>query len=206
MHTLLANSDGYDSTKFDTSNPSEDRSDSPALRSALAGPEKDRWVTAIRSELDNTKAEDVYELIDPKREKIDNLLGNKIVLRRKRGAAGNIERYKARFTARGDHQRESIDFEETFAPVVKSASLRVFFAMCAKLSYNIRHMDVTSAFLNGTLNETVYMRQPKGFEEPGKEDWVWKLKKALYGRKQGGCEWYNCIVDFLTKLLGLSQT
>src|SRR5258708_22262450 len=67
-------------------------------------------------------------------------------------------------------------------------------------------MDVTSAFLNGILNETVYMRQPKGFEEPGKETWVWKLKKALYGLKQGGSEWYHCINDFLTKTLGLTRT
>ena len=67
-------------------------------------------------------------------------------------------------------------------------------------------MDVTSAFLNGTLKETIYMQQPKGFEEQGREKWVWKLKKALYGLKQGGCEWYNCINNFFTKSIGLIHT
>ena len=108
--------------------------------------------------------------------------------------------------ARGDHQCESINFNETFAPVVKSALLQVFFALCAKLSFKTCHMDVTSAFLNGTLNETVYMCQPKGFEVPGKEHWVWRLKKALYGLKQGGHEWYHCINDFLINTLGLTRT
>src|SRR5258708_20754838 len=67
-------------------------------------------------------------------------------------------------------------------------------------------MDITSTFLNGTLNETVYMRQPKGFKAHGKEGWVWKLKRALYGLKQGGREWYHCMDDFLTKTLGLTRT
>ncbi len=88
--------------------------------------------------------------------------------------------------------------------MVKSASLWVFFMLCAKLSFRTQHMDITSAFLNGVLNETIYMHQPKGFEVPGKEAWVWKLKKALYGLKQGGCEWYHCINEFLMKTLGLT--
>src|SRR6266478_3604615 len=70
----------------------------------------------------------------------------------------------------------------------------------------MQHMDITSTFLNGTLNETVYMHQLKGFEVPGREGWVWKLKKALYGLKQGGCEWYHCINHFLMTTLGLTRT
>ncbi len=154
----------------------------------------------------NIKCENVYELVDPKTTQIDNLLSNKIVLCRKRGKSGNIEQYKARFTAHGDHQHESIDYDETFMPVVKSASLQVFFALCASLGLHIQQMDVTGAFLNGILKERVFMRQPKGFKEPGKEDWVWKLNKALYGLKQGGREWYQCINEFFTKDLGLTHT
>jgi transposase InsO family protein len=187
-------------------NATDDLTDNPTLNMALAGKERDKWIEAIKKELDNIKAEGVYDLVDPKTETIENLLGSKMVLRRKRGKTGKIERYKACLTARGDLQRENIDYAETFAPVVKSASLRVFFALCAKLGLKIRHMDVTSAFLNGSLKETVYMRQPKGFEEPGKETWVWKLKRALYGLKQGGREWYQCINEFFTDSLGFTRT
>ena len=65
---------------------------------------------------------------------------------------------------------------------------------------------MTSAFLNGVLNETMFMHQLKGFEEPRKEGWVWKLKKVLYGLKQRGCKWYHCIDDCLTTTLGLTHT
>ncbi len=181
----------------------KDLSDMPTLKATLAGPEEDQWVQAICSKLDNIKSKYVYDLVNPRSENIENLLGNKIVLHHKHGPTGRVKCYKAQFTAQGDHQCESIEFDETFAPVVKSASLWVFFALCAKLSFKTWHMDVTSAFLNGILNEIVYMHQPKGFEVPGKEGWVWKLKKALYSLKQGGHEWYHCINEFLTKTLGL---
>ena len=207
MYAMLATSDTPEGTLSTLPTPdTDDLTDTPTLKAALEGPERDKWMSAIHAELQNIKAEDVYDLIDPTHEPVDNLLGNKIVLRRKRGASGQIERYKARFTARGDHQRESIDYEETFAPVVKSASIRVVFALAATMGLLVRHLDVTAAFLNGVLKETVYMRQPKGFEEPGKESWVWKLKKALYGLKQGGREWYNCIDNFFTDNLGLTRT
>ena len=145
-------------------------------------------------------------MVNPSKEQIENLLQNKFVLCHKKGPTGDIECYKARLTARGDCQRESIDYKETFAPIVKSTSLHVFFALAAIIGLRICHLDVTAAFLNGTLKETVYMRQPKGFEETGKETWVWKLNRALYGLKQGGREWYTCINDFFTQELGFMHT
>ena len=107
---------------------------------------------------------------------------------------------------RGDCQWESIDYKETFAPIIKSTSLCVFFALAAIIGLRIHHLDVTAAFLNGTLKEVVYMCQPKGFEETGKETWVWKLNRALYGLKQGGHEWYACINNFFMQELGFMCT
>jgi hypothetical protein len=122
------------------------------------------------------------------------------VLRKKRGPNGEILRYKARLTARGDRQRKGIDYVETFAPIVKSASLRVFFAHCVNLGLKIWHMDVKCAFLHGILKELVYMRQPTGYEAEGKEEWVWQLHKVLYRLKQGGREWYAVIDGFFLEL------
>ena len=84
--------------------------------------------------------------------------------------------------------------------------MQVFFALCAQLDLKICHMDVKCVYLNGVLNETVYMHQPKGYEQPGKETWVWRLRKALYGLKQGGCEWYTVIDNFLVHELTFTCT
>ena len=84
--------------------------------------------------------------------------------------------------------------------MVKSASLRVFLAICADHGWQIRQMDIKSAYLNGSISEDIYMRQPKGYEELGKEHLLAKLKKGLYGLKQAGQEWYATLQDFLVGL------
>ena len=186
MYAMLAQEMGH--ANYSPSPHVDDLSDTPTLKVAMEGPEQDKWLTTIENKLQSIKDEKLYELVDPSKEHIENLLGNKLVLDFKRGPTGNIKHYKACLTARWDCQQESIDYEETFAPVVKSASLQVFFALAAKMALHICHLDVTAAFLNGTLREMVYMWQLKGFEEAGKETWVWKLNQALYRLKQGGCE------------------
>ena len=178
----------------------DDLGDSPSAKDALSGPEAPFWNAAISEELESIIKAEVYTLVDPAQHNIENLLGSKLVLRKKRDPDGEILRYKARLTACGDRQREGVDYVESFAPVVKSASLRVFFAHCVNLGLKIRHMDVKCAFLHGILKEAVYMRQPKGYEVEGKEGWVWKLHKALYGLKQGGREWYAVIDGFFQEL------
>ena len=97
-------------------------------------------------------------------------------------------------------QCEGVDFSETFAPVVKSTSLRIFLTICADHGWKVRQMDIKSTYLNGSITKDIYMRQPKGYEEPGKESMVAKLRKGLYGLKQAGHEWYATLRDFLINL------
>ena len=176
-----------------------DLPDTPTLREALAGAERDQWHAAILEELAAIREAGTWELVDPN-PSIQNIIGCRFVLQKKRGASGEVTRFKARLVAQGFSQREGIDFSETFAPVVKSTSLCIFLAICADHGWRVRQMDIKSAYLNGTVSEDIYMRQPKGYEEPGREQSLAKLKKGLYGLKQAGREWYATLHDFLIGL------
>jgi hypothetical protein len=101
----------------------------------------------------------------------------------KHAADGSIEKYKSRFVARGFSQVEGVDYDETFAPVARYTSIRAVISIAAEMGWKIHHMDVKTAFLNGLIEEEVYIEQPLGFEVPGRESHVCRLKKALYGLK-----------------------
>jgi len=105
--------------------------------------------------------------------------------------------YKARFCAKGYTQRWGVDYEETFAPVAKYTSIRTLIALAAGGNFEIHQMDVITAFLNSNLKETVYVRQPEGYEVPGKEHLVCKLNRALYGLKQSGRAWFDEVAPAL---------
>jgi hypothetical protein len=113
---------------------------------------------------------------------------------------GSIEKYKARFVARGFSQKEGIDYEETFAPVARYTSIRTIIALAAKMKWKLHQMDVKTAFLNGVIEEEVYIEQPQGFEVEDIKSHVCRLKKALYGLKQAPRAWYGRIDSFLTSL------
>ncbi|RVW81965.1 Retrovirus-related Pol polyprotein from transposon TNT 1-94 [Vitis vinifera] len=117
-------------------------------------------------------------------------VGCKWVFKTKRDSSGKIERYKARLVVKGYSQREGIDFKETFSPVSTKDSFRVIMAIVAHFDLELHQMDVKTAFLNGDLDEEVYMEQPTGFVEVGKEDLVCKLNKSIYGLKQASRQWY----------------
>ena len=97
---------------------------------------------------------------------------------------GSIDKYKAKFVARGFSQKEGIDCEETFEPTTRYTTIRYFFSLAATMGWNIHQMDVKTAFLNGTINEEVYIEQPKGSEVNNRDTHVCRLNKALYDLKQ----------------------
>ena len=117
-------------------------------------------------------------------------VGCKWIFKTKRDSMGNVERYKARLVAKGYTQKDGIDYKETFSPVSKKDSLRIIMALVAHYDLELHQMDVKTAFLNGDLEEEVYMDQPQGFETTGKESLVCKLKKSIYGLKQASRQWY----------------
>ena len=127
-------------------------------------------------------------------------IGCKWVYKIKRNADGSISRYKARLVAKGYAQTYGIDFEKTFSPVAKMATMRAVIAMAAAKRLDLRPMDVKNAFLNGELHEEVYMEQPEGYVHPKFPDYVCKLKKALYGLKQAPRAWTNRISKFLQSI------
>nr|GFD24205.1 retrovirus-related Pol polyprotein from transposon TNT 1-94 [Tanacetum cinerariifolium] len=109
-----------------------------------------------------------------------------------------VIRNKARFVAKGYAQEEGIDFEESFAPVVRLEAVWIFIAYAAHKSFPIYQMDVKTEFLNGPLKEEVYVAQPDGFVDPDHSKKVYRLRKALYGLKQAPRAWYDELSKFLS--------
>ena len=115
-------------------------------------------------------------------------IGLKWVFKEKRNAADEVMKHKARLVAKGFVQRAGIDFEEVFAPVARLDSMRLLLAVAAQENWQVHHLDVKSAFLNGDLEEEVYVSP--GFELAGKTSKVLRLHKALYGLRQAPRAWY----------------
>ncbi|CAI7801035.1 unnamed protein product [Closterium sp. NIES-54] len=159
----------------------------------LASPDAPLWKQAMEKELASIKENDVFELVDPP--KGAYLVGCKWVLKKKLGADGSVERYKARLVTQGYTQREGEHYSKTFAPVAKATTLRVLLALAASLDLEVEQLDVCTAFLYGLLMEEVYMRQPPGYDDGSER--VWKLKRTLYGLKQSPRGWYKRIDEFL---------
>ena len=145
----------------------------------------------MEEELKSMDQNQVWDLVElPK--------GCKWVFKTKHDSICNIERYKARLVAKGFTQKDGIDYKETFSPVSKKDSLRIIMALVAHYDLELHQMDVKTAFLNGNLEEEIYMDQPEGFSVKGKEHMVCKLKKSIYGLKQASRQWYLKFNDTIT--------
>ena len=159
----------------------------------MSGENSDKWLMAMKEELKSMDDDNVWEMTElPKDSK---RVGCKWVFKTKRDSKGNVERYKARLVAKGYTQKDGIDYKETFSPVSRKDSLRIVMALVAHFDLELHQMDVKTAFLNGDLEEEVYMDQPQGFETTSKINLVCRLKESIYGLKQASRQWYLKLND-----------
>ncbi|HEX4706357.1 MAG TPA: reverse transcriptase domain-containing protein, partial [Candidatus Udaeobacter sp.] len=178
-----------------------DDSDPRTYAEAMSRPDASQWELACDDEKRAFERLGVYEVVP--RPKDRKIVGSRWVFRIKRGPDGTVQKYKARVVAQGFTQIEGIDYDETFAPVAKLASLRTILALSAELDLELHQMDVKSAYLNGALSNEIFMEPPPGFDIPS--GMVLRLIKAVYGTKQGGRVWYDEIKSTLNSM-GYSRT
>jgi len=124
----------------------------------------------------------------------------KWIFKHKFHSDGSLAHHKARWVVRGFSQQHDIDYDETFSPVVKPATIRVVLSIAASYSWPIHQLDVKNAFLHGHLEETVYCQQPPGFVDPANPDHVCLLQRSLYGLKQAPRAWYQRFATFIRHL------
>ncbi|GJT67942.1 retrotransposon protein, putative, ty1-copia subclass [Tanacetum coccineum] len=179
-----------------------DHGEPPNYRAALSDPESEKWLEAMNAEMQSMKDNQVWNLVDlPPNCKT---VKSKWLFKKKTDINGNINTYKARLVAKCFTQTYGVDYEETFSPVADIKAIRILIAIAAYYDYEIWQMDVKTAFLNGRLNEDVYMVQPEGFvnhKHPGR---VCKLQRSIYGLKQASRSW-NKRFDEEIKKYGFTQ-
>ena len=183
--------------------PTCDTGDDPSWAEAIASPEREYWIAGACEELRSLMDLQVFVLVP--RSSIPQgkrPLKGKLVCKRKRDDAGKITRYKVRYVAKGYAQQPGIDFTKTTAPTARLESFRSLLHLAATLGWDTQHFDIKTAFLHGVLSddEVAFMDQPSGFEEHGKETWVMRLMKSIYGMRQASRCWnetfHKAVVDW----------
>jgi transposase InsO family protein len=181
---------GVDAAYIHVPDPSE--ADPSSLAEARRSANWSCWSTALEEEFRSIRDLGVYKLVP--RSSVPagrKLLQGKPVFKLKRDEHNAPTRFKARWVVKGYEQIPGLDFTTTTSPTARLESFRVIFHIAACLAWDLQQFDVKTAFLHGELdgNEYCWMEQPRGFEEDGKEDWVWELRRGLYGMKQAGRVW-----------------
>ena len=174
-----------------------------SVTEALASPDKIKWLNAMQKEIQSLNSNDVWDLVELPGDR--KAVGSKWVFKLKVDADGLVERHKARLVAQGFSQKFGLDYDETFCPVVRHESIRTVIALAVQHGLKLHQLDITTAFLNGKLDEEVYMKQPEGFVTEGQEHLVCRLKRSIYGLKQSPRCW-NAALDSQLKKLGFVQT
>ena len=152
------------------------------------------WMEAMIDELKSIEKNKTWDLCELPSDK--KAIGVKWVYKVKQNPEGKVIKYKARLVAKGFLQKQGLDYDEVFSPVARHETIRLVIALACSRRWPLFHLDVKSAFLNGPLEEDVYVKQPPGFELKGKESKVLKLNKALYGLKQAPRAWNKRIDQF----------
>jgi hypothetical protein len=153
----------------------------PSYSEAISCDNSSKWLVAMNDEFESLQKNATWKLVE--------LPDGKKPLKckwiyKKEGISGvEPARFKARLVVKGFKQREGIDFNEVFSPVVLHTSIRVMLTIVALFDLELEKLDVKTAFLHGDLDEKIYMRQPQGFSAPGQEHLVCHLQKSLYGLK-----------------------
>eukprot|EP00253_Pinus_taeda_P036015 PITA_36015 len=142
----------------------------------------------MNEELKQIEKNNTWELVPRPHDK--NIIGTKWIFKNKLNKNGEVIRNKARLICKGYAQQEFIDFEETFAPIARLEAIRMFLALSSFQKFKVYQMDVKSSFLNGDLEEEVYIEKPKGFILGNNAKLVCKLRKVIYGLKQAPRAWY----------------
>ena len=172
--------------------------DPETVEEALDSPDKNMWISAMKEEYESLVRNDTWTVVRlPPGQRI---LDTKWVFKRKQDSTGNTQRYRARLVAKGCAQIKGIDYQETYSPVVRYASIRFLCALAAKYDLHINQMDVTAAYLHGYIKEDIYIQPPEELITPADKGKVWKLKRAMYGLKQSGRAWNERLNDVMTKM------
>ncbi|RVX10668.1 Retrovirus-related Pol polyprotein from transposon TNT 1-94 [Vitis vinifera] len=164
------------------------------IQEALQQPE---WKTTVQEEIQALEKNGTWEISELPESK--RPIGCKWIFTVKHNLDGSINRFKARLVAKGFTQSYDIDYEETFAPVAKLNSIRVLLSVAINLDWNLHQLDVKNAFLNGELEEEVYMKIPPSMETPENSGKVCKLRKSLYGLKQSPRAWFDRLTRVVKK-------
>ena len=168
------------------------------FRQAIESSNSQKWIDAMNEEMKFMKDNDVWDLV-PLLEGAKPI-GCKWIFKIKKDSKGNVERYKARLVAKGFTQKEGIYSKETFSPISSKDSFRIIMALVAHFNLELHHMDVKTVFLNGDIDETIYMVQPENFVLGEAKQMVCKLKESIYGLKQAFRQWcykfHRVIISF----------
>lgn len=171
--------------------------DPVSVSEALSRADRQKWREAMEREYKSLLENEAWILVDRPPDK--SIVKNKWVFCVKKVSNGEV-RYKARLVAKGFSQKFGIDYLETFSPVVRNSTIRILFALSVELKLNIDHLDVETAFLNGEIDQEIYMNQPEGFISESNENKVCLLKKAIYGLKQSSRIWNLKVKKLLLEL------